>query len=230
MVVTTEWMKENFDKFNAEFFNNELPSNKVILETSRRFIRTWGQAFPKQYGYYKIRMNSNIDMTENAAKSTLIHEMIHIYDFVKGGKGPAHGPFFQKECARINKLSNNEYTLQTYVTKEAIHTSKSAKINTVYVFKTKKDGKIEFIWTKASSFDNAIKKYLRVAYDYEIMSINEYKTNSTKILGYNKVYGAKSRVQLNKKFDLHRTVKYKLVNNIWTITERNEKTIEKYTA
>lgn len=79
-----------------------------------------------------ITISNYFDSPEEVKLSTLLHEMIHIYDytvnpthFVNNGrkvKYDAHGYWFKNEAARIYKLSGLD--IQQYVTKEEKEVSK----------------------------------------------------------------------------------------------------------
>lgn len=137
MLVTLSWIEKNYTKFNKLYFNGILPSVKFKISNSRQ---TWG------YASYKINCKNNTiepisltmsnyyDSPEEVKISTLLHEMIHIYDytinpqhFVTNGKRVrgynAHGLFFEKECNRLKKFGFDISSIVTY--KELTSSSKS---------------------------------------------------------------------------------------------------------
>ena len=128
MLVTLSWIEKNYAKFNKLYFNGILPSVKFKISNSRQ---TWG------YASYKINCKNNTiepisltmsnyyDSPEEVKISTLLHEMIHIYDytinphhFVTNGKRVrgynAHGLFFEKECNRLKKFGFDISSIVTY--------------------------------------------------------------------------------------------------------------------
>lgn len=129
MLVTTSWMKKHYDEFNNMYFGGMLPN--IEFKTSRQKT-TWG------YAAYRlsqidstviplaITLSNYYDSPEEVKLTTLLHEMIHIYDytvnphhFVCNGrktKYDAHGWWFKNECARIGKFG---WDIEKYVTEEA---------------------------------------------------------------------------------------------------------------
>lgn len=129
MLVTTQWMRENYIKYNKMLFGGSLPEN-IEFKVNRRKT-SWGLAtyrMSKNEGKIRplsISMSNYYDSPEEIKINTLIHEMIHIEDYtyhpehfierdnrwnspyawkkVSGRVYDAHGAWFQSECARINK-------------------------------------------------------------------------------------------------------------------------------
>lgn len=134
MIITTEWMRTNYNKYNDLLFDGELPNISFVI--NNRLTRSWGRALARlqlslgKVIPLKIEMTDKRDLPENAHLSTLIHEMIHILDYAinprhyivptyYGGytsvKGyDSHGSWFQSECQRINAM-NLGFTVHTSV-------------------------------------------------------------------------------------------------------------------
>lgn len=133
MIVTTEWMRNNYDKFNKLLFGGSLP--RIGFTINNRLSRTWGRAkatISWKYGTVTptvIEMTDKRSLDESAQISILVHEMIHILDYAsypnhyvsKGYFGYSkvrgydpHGEWFQSECARINSL-NLGFTVHTNI-------------------------------------------------------------------------------------------------------------------
>lgn len=134
MLVTVEWIKRNYEKFNKMYFNNELPniSFKVF-----RAKHSWGYAaFNYVYNGRKlisikpayISISNYYDSPEEVKQTTLLHEMIHIKDyvfhpehFVRNGRKVSghsydpHGWWFKNECEKLNKFG---WEIEKYVTEE----------------------------------------------------------------------------------------------------------------
>ena len=137
MIVTTEWMRINYDKYNKSLFGGQLPMIKFVI--NNRLTRAWGRA----RGHISwsrgtvtpvhIEMTDKRDMPENAQESILVHEMIHILDYVLNPQHyvtkkytyrgltyvavrgyDSHGSWFQSECKRINSM-NLGFTVHTTV-------------------------------------------------------------------------------------------------------------------
>jgi len=107
MKYTLKKAAKLFMQYDKEIFNSEI--RKADINLSLRFNNS------KKYmgifcGYYvekkkcgelilsKWFMGNKVDF-----KSTLIHEMVHCIQFVRGKK-VNHGAFFKRECKRIKKI------------------------------------------------------------------------------------------------------------------------------
>lgn len=129
MIVTIDWIKKHYAEFNELYFNNELP-NDLTFKISRS-KSTWGYA-SYRYLYDKdtikpisITISNYYDSPEGVKKNTLLHEMIHIYDyvlnphhFIKNGrrvKYNAHGWFFNEQAHRLKTFG---WDINTKVTNE----------------------------------------------------------------------------------------------------------------
>ena len=101
MKPTIHFISENFKKFNAEYFNNELRTPHFEITKTKRVM---GQ-FSWRYGIYTIRISAYYDREEYHLLSTLIHEMIHQYIRQNGivDTRPHHGAVFYGIADRINK-------------------------------------------------------------------------------------------------------------------------------
>lgn len=129
MLVTISWIKNNYEKYNKLYFGGVLPDIEFKISRSKK---TWGYA---SYEYnlisnkvtpLSITISNYFESPEDVKLTTLLHEMIHIYDytinpthFVNRGKRvkyDSHGEWFKAEAARIYKLSGLD--IQKFVTKE----------------------------------------------------------------------------------------------------------------
>lgn len=127
MLVDVSWMKKNYDKYNELYFNGVLPEISFKVNRSKK---TWGYASYRWFssGIVKpleITMSNYYDSPEVVKLTTLLHEMIHIYDytinprhFVRNGRKvhyDAHGYWFKDECDRLKKFG---WDIEKYVTEE----------------------------------------------------------------------------------------------------------------
>lgn len=129
MIVTKSWIKNNYDKYNNLYFGGVLPNIEFKISRSKT---TWGYAtyefnrFTDRITPVSITISNYFDSPEEVKLTTLLHEMIHIYDYILNPKHfinngrkvryDAHGYWFKNEAARIYKLSGLD--IQKYVTKE----------------------------------------------------------------------------------------------------------------
>ena len=131
MLVTVNWIRENYIKFNELYFGNTLPMIQFKVSRSKQ---TWGYASYK-YDFQNstiiptmISISNYYDSPEDVKKTTLLHEMIHIEDytfhpehFIRNGRKisrhyyDAHGWWFKDECKRLKEFG---WDIEKYVTEE----------------------------------------------------------------------------------------------------------------
>ena len=137
MIVTTSWISSNYNKFNNLYFGGTLPSIKFSTNHSKR---VWGFA-TFRYDWDNdtiipdsITISNYYDSPENIKIQILLHEMIHIEDymwhpehFIKNGRKvtkrtyDAHGTWFLEEAKRISEESG--YVITNRVTREEVNSS-----------------------------------------------------------------------------------------------------------
>lgn len=109
MIVTIDWMEEWFKRFDQEYFGGKLPLPELSLTRAKTrlgqlaFKRAsrWGRT--KLYDF-KLSMSTYYDMTEQQAKSVLLHEMIHYIIGFTGLKDTApHGIVFRGMMDNLNR-------------------------------------------------------------------------------------------------------------------------------
>lgn len=123
MLVTENWISENYNKYNNLCWDGKLPNIKFKISRARK---TWGFAGFK-YDYKNngiiptvIAISNYYDSPEEVKINTLLHEMIHIADYtfnphhfvqnhrpVSGHYYDAHGAWFNSECIRLQKFGFN---------------------------------------------------------------------------------------------------------------------------
>ena len=108
MIVTIDWMEEWFKRFDQEYFGGKLPLPELSLTRAKTrlgqlaFKRAsrWGRT--KLYDF-KLSMSTYYDMTEQQAKSVLLHEMIHYIIGYTGLKDTSpHGVVFRGMMDNLN--------------------------------------------------------------------------------------------------------------------------------
>lgn len=165
MLVTIDWMKRNYEKFNNLYFDNKLP--KINFKISRR-KNTWGYA---SYQWYRdgrvipldITLSNYYDSPENVKLNTLLHEMIHIYDytinphhFVKNNRRTrydSHGFWFKNECRRLKKYG---WDIEKYVTEEEKSVSELSE-NAKRLQKNKEDNALVCVIVGSNGYNWMVK-------------------------------------------------------------------------
>lgn len=123
MLVTKNWISENYNKYNNLCWNGKLPNIDFKVSRSKK---TWGFAGFK-YDFKNngiipthIAISNYYDSPEDVKLNTLLHEMIHIADYtfnpnhfvqnhrpVSGHYYDAHGYWFLSECRRLKEFGFN---------------------------------------------------------------------------------------------------------------------------
>ena len=109
MQIDTLWMKNNFMRFNTQYFDGVLPLPRLRAGRSRTQLGTmsckrktsWGRT--KLYDF-TISLSNYYDQTEHQFQSVLLHEMIHLSITASGVKDTSpHGIVFRGMMQRLNR-------------------------------------------------------------------------------------------------------------------------------
>lgn len=120
MTVNEEWIKTNYNIFNREYWGDKLPGNlKFIVSMNKKSLGEAIYTCSKDQKITPVKIiisNFYPNTPEEIYKNALLHEMIHIYDFITNpekyndanrDKNNSHGKFFAYEMDRLNKLGWN---------------------------------------------------------------------------------------------------------------------------
>lgn len=100
MIISIEWMKEWFDNFNHEYFNDLLPTPEFRLMRAR--TRLGQMAYSLRF--YRIGMTTYYDFTDRQAKEVLLHEMIHYFiAYKKLRDTSSHGIVFRSIASNFRR-------------------------------------------------------------------------------------------------------------------------------
>ena len=121
MVVTREWLVENYNKYNNLIFNGGLPSlergqNQWVnfdlkVNNSRVYL---GQFCQRKRGFfgdmnYTIKISRYYDRDEKGLIDTLVHEMIHYYIMSNNLQDDSlHGTIFRKKMENVVEQMGKE--------------------------------------------------------------------------------------------------------------------------
>ncbi len=109
MTVNIEWIAQQFELFNALYFDKVLPTPLFLVSKTKTKL---GWFAHKKHltirGFrsydYKIGMSTHYQFTERQAQNILLHEMIHFYIAFKNIKDKsAHGPVFKRLMNQFNQ-------------------------------------------------------------------------------------------------------------------------------
>ena len=190
MLVTIDWIAKNYSKFNKLCFNGELPNITFKINRSRT---NWGFAsFLFDYDNDTvipegITISNYYDSPEEVKIQTLLHEMIHISDYVhcpfhfirnrrrvSARYYDAHGKWFMMEAKRVSNITG--YKVTNHVTDEEFNNSKlSNKSKRIEEYRNKNAlicavvGNNSIFWFKTDvNKIDYIKSRIRTQYNWDL--------------------------------------------------------------
>ena len=202
MIVTIDWMEEWFKRFDQEYFDGKLPLPELSLTRAKTrlgqlaFKRAsrWGRT--KLYDF-KLSMSTYYDMTEQQAKSVLLHEMIHYIIGYTGLKDTApHGVVFRGMMDNLNRKYGWDIRVMTstkgWKVSERVAEKKKAKGPQTYLMLAieLKDGKF-YLSRVNPSFARRIEKQLPMV--RELRSHSWYTTQEPYFEDYPQVRSLRGR-------------------------------------
>lgn len=98
-----QWMVDHYNKYNWFYFDGILPEDIICMPINRKNIKFLGCA---NNNPYRIRLNFRYDLPEIEWQNVLLHEMVHIWQFVMEYKD-VHGISFKKKAKELNKYGWN---------------------------------------------------------------------------------------------------------------------------
>lgn len=202
MIVTIDWMEEWFKRFDQEYFGGKLPLPEFSLTRAKTrlgqlaFKRAsrWGRT--KLYDF-KLSMSTYYDMTEQQAKSVLLHEMIHYIIGYTGLKDTApHGVVFRGMMDNLNRKYGWDIRVMTstkgWKVSERVAEKKKAKGPQTYLMLAieLKDGKF-YLSRVNPGFARRIEKQLPMV--RELRSHRWYTTQESYFEDYPQVRSLRGR-------------------------------------
>lgn len=202
MIVTIDWMEEWFKRFDQEYFGGKLPLPELSLTRAKTrlgqlaFKRAsrWGRT--KLYDF-KLSMSTYYDMTDQQAKSVLLHEMIHYIIGYTGLKDTApHGVVFRGMMDNLNRKYGWDIRVMTstrgWKVSERVTEKKKAKGPQTYLMLAieLKDGKF-YLSRVNPGFARRIEKQLPLV--RELRSHHWYTTQESYFEDYPQVRSLRGR-------------------------------------
>ena len=107
--LLTPSLKSRYHKFNIELFNNKLPEIPVEFKALKKTVR--GEAIVRYNkktneivtGSLMIYITPTIKMNDSILNGILVHEMIHVYEYVTGRLHRGHDSFFSAKVDELQK-------------------------------------------------------------------------------------------------------------------------------
>lgn len=202
MIVTIDWMEEWFKRFDQEYFGGKLPLPELALTRAKTrlgqlaFKRAsrWGRT--RLYDF-KLSMSTYYDMTEQQAKSVLLHEMIHYIIGYTGLKDTSpHGVVFRGMMDNLNRKYGWDIRVMTSIkgwkVSEQVTEKKKAKGPQTYLMLAieLKDGKF-YLSRVNPGFARRIEKQLPMV--RELRSHRWYTTQEPYFEDYPQVRSLRGR-------------------------------------
>ena len=202
MIVTIDWMEEWFKRFDQEYFGGKLPLPELALTRAKTrlgqlaFKRAsrWGRT--KLYDF-KLSMSTYYDMTEQQAKSVLLHEMIHYIIGYTGLKDTSpHGVVVRGMMDNLNRKYGWDIRVMTstkgWKVSEQVAEKKKAKGPQTYLMLAieLKDGKF-YLSRVNPGFARRIEKQLPMV--RELRSHRWYTTQESYFEDYPQVRSLRGR-------------------------------------
>ena len=202
MIVTIDWMEEWFKRFDQEYFGGKLPLPELALtrvktrlgQLAFKRASRWGRT--KLYDF-KLSMSTYYDMTEQQAKSVLLHEMIHYIIGYTGLKDTSpHGVVFRGMMGNLNRKYGWDIRVMTstkgWKVSEQVAEKKKAKGPQTYLMLAieLKDGKF-YLSRVNPGFARRIEKQLPMV--RELRSHRWYTTQESYFEDYPQVRSLRGR-------------------------------------
>lgn len=123
MEVTLDFIKKSFNKFNNEYFDGKLLTPSFEISDTRRALGD----FRRRGNYYRIRISDYYIRSKKDIETTILHEMIHLYQSQFQCLDRKHGEDFKAKAWEINYKSDYDI--------ERCSSTKGCEINPKYLEK-----------------------------------------------------------------------------------------------
>ena len=139
--LTEEYLRKRYNEFNDKYFDGALPRGLELNIVSSKgntlaTTHSFGQYNRRSRVYIKkpvcsISMNVFFQRNEKTYCSTLLHEMIHVYEATVLLRIPDHANAFYTKMNEINRVSNNGWGVSVRETVEEHESRGSAPQATI---------------------------------------------------------------------------------------------------
>lgn len=201
MQIDIFWLRENFRKFNEQYFDGVLPTPRFYIGRSRTRLGSLAYKKPLHSpprlgrmmhaiglgnlspspivdgkAAFTLTLSNYYDQTEYQFKNVLLHEMIHLSIAASGVKDSSpHGVVFRGMMSRLNREGwNISVTTPMRGTPKAYTGSKNVIQNYLVLALEMRDGK-HYLSSVNPKFAKAINRRLKMV--REIKSYNWYTTS-----------------------------------------------------
>ena len=157
-MITNDDLIKIFNKFNKEFFENALPKpyslefkfNKSYLGKFRARLKY------ADGGECEIFVSSAWQLQDEEIENTILHEMVHEWQWLIGTSDKGHGPYFKEKANEIYIKSNGKYKITRSANIEGAIClkNKNCTAKEIYLITYYKDG--EHMFAKSKSYDSLL--------------------------------------------------------------------------
>lgn len=126
MEVTLDFIKKSFKKFNNEYFGGELLTPSFEISSTRRVLGH----FRRHGTFYQISISDYYIRSKKDIETTILHEMIHLYQSQFQCRDRKHGNDFKAKAWEINYKSDYDIS--------RCASTNGCKVNPKYIEKAKK--------------------------------------------------------------------------------------------
>lgn len=120
-MITIEWLKQRFCRFNDLYFSGSLPEPQFRLTNTKSMLGTYRQEkvyhpILKPHIRHIISISLYFQRTPNEYENTLLHEMIHYYiNYHKIKDTSTHGEVFRSIMEQLNREHGWDLSISTKV-------------------------------------------------------------------------------------------------------------------
>nr|BAR25469.1 hypothetical protein [uncultured Mediterranean phage uvMED]BAR25519.1 hypothetical protein [uncultured Mediterranean phage uvMED] len=120
MITCNQKLREQYSLFNKKYFEGQLPERRFSIRffQPRRNTRCWGyithRTFsmnnnPTRYDVTELCISTDLKADQKKLNSTLLHEMIHVYQAEVKKQNPTHRKLFKAWCRHLNAVTKSKY-------------------------------------------------------------------------------------------------------------------------
>ena len=109
--LTKEYIQERFIYFNREFFENSLPMPSFEVSNTKARLGDFQVKYKNYRPIYRIRITNFYNLDENQCDTTIIHEMIHLWQAFNRTIDRGHGEDFKRKAKEICIKSSAKYKI-----------------------------------------------------------------------------------------------------------------------
>ena len=185
-MLTVAKLADWYDEFNGEFFGGELefPTNGFEITKRKSYLGQFHWSGHRCYGgKCVIKISTFYNRSDDDYRATLLHEMIHYWQWYYGYKN-GHGYYFKRKAAEINRETNNKYAIArtTTLSNEVKESApKRVSCNPIVVYRYK--GEPVFSVLTNNSLRTIPKWFEKIN---GVSDVKYYSTCGTKLSNYRK--------------------------------------------